>query len=116
MDDTEKYNRHSWMTDNQWECAKMYADLVFGFHHIMGKIKPFGIGIEINTTTARFATFDYDGLTRLVIMAHDRCIRAEFQPSGPGMIKVVLHKRHMREGQMHERHPTLEDHIKMIRK
>ena len=112
----EKYYRKDWMTDDQWECANLYADLVGGFRHILGKVKSFGRGIEINTTTQRFATYDFDGLTRLVVLAHDRCIRAEFQPSGPGMLKVVLHKRHKRQGRMHERHPTLEDHIKIIRK
>lgn len=115
MEHSEKYNRKDWMSDDQWECAKLYADLVCGFHHVLGKFKEFGSGIEINTSTRRFATYDYDGMTRIVVLAHDRCIRAEFAPSGAGKLKIILHKRHSREGDMTEKHPTLEDNVKRIR-
>lgn len=115
MPDLEKHYREDWMSDDQWEGAQFIADLMHGFHHINGAIKPWGSGIEINTRHGRLATFDYDGLTRAVVMAHDRCIRFEVQPSGPGMVKLVVHKRQNRNGAMFERHPTLEDHIALIR-
>lgn len=115
MSDNEKYNRLEWMSDDQWECAELVADLMHGFHHISGKFEEWGSGIEINTTHGRLATFDFDGLTRLVVLAHDRCIRAEIRPSGPGLIKIILHKRHIREGRQSEKHPTLEDNISRIR-
>jgi hypothetical protein len=109
--------RKDWMTDDQWECYEMLADLFRGFHHIHGKLHECGRGIALNTTqTGSFATFDFDGLTRAVLMAHERMIRFSIEPSGPGMLKLVLHKRHKREGMMSERHPTIEGAIERFRK
>lgn len=110
------YNhRHDWMSDDQYKCYEFLAELFYGWHHICAKVKPCGKGIEINKQSD-FATFDFDYLTRAVIMAHDSMIRFEISPSGPGMLKLVLHKRHTREGRMHERHPTIEEAIKHVRK
>lgn len=107
--DFEGAYRLDWMSDDQWECYQMLADLYRGFHHIVGKLKPYGYGIALSTPfTNYFASFDYNNLTRAVFMAHDRMIRFEIEPSGPGRFKLVLHKRHTREGRMFERHPTIE--------
>ncbi len=103
--------REDWMSDDQYECYKMLGDLFLGFHHVTGKLHKSGTGIALNTTRSVFATFDFAYLTRAVIMAHDRMIRFAIEPSGPGMLKLVLHKRHKREGRMHERHPTIEEAI-----
>lgn len=109
-------NTYNWMTEDQWECFEMLCDLCKGSHHVGGKVKPCGVGIEINIRYGFHAsTFDYNGLTEAVILAHDRCIRFEIEPSGPGMMKLKFHKRHYREGRMDERHPTLEDAITQIR-
>ncbi len=94
----------------------MLADLFLGFHHIHGKLHECGSGIKLNTSqVGSFATFDFDGLTRAVLMAHERMIRFEVVPSGPGMLGIVLHKRHYRKGRMYERHPTIEEAIKRFR-
>lgn len=116
MDDEEKYNRHTWMSDDQWECAIFLRDLFRGFHHVNGEIKCLGLGIEINSRNSNWAaTYDYDGLTRAVVMAHDRMIRFEIRASGPGMLRLCLWKRHARNGRMNERHPTMESAIEIIR-
>jgi len=91
-----------------------FADVVGGFHHIYNKIKPFGDGVK-TSVLGSWATFDFDQLTRIVILGHDRMIRVEIGQSGPKMFCVVLHKRHSREGSMTKRHPTIEDAIKRIR-
>ncbi|MBY3433074.1 hypothetical protein HFN89_02625 [Rhizobium laguerreae] len=116
-DDRDEFYREPWMTDVQWECAKMLADLFYGFHHITGTIKPDGSGIKIGVERGNWAaSFDYDGLTRAVVMAHDRMIRFEISPAGPERLKLHFHKRHQREGKMRERHPTIEEAVKAIRK
>ena len=107
--------RHDWMTDDQWECAQMFADVVGGFHHVRGKIKAHGRGIKVSDYGSRWATWDFNSLTRLVVLAHDRMIRAEVVPSGPQMIGFALWKRHSREGGMDQRHPTMEDAVVMHR-
>lgn len=99
------------MTPDQRDCYGLFCDLVFGAHHIMGTVRAFGSGLLWNARIDNLATFDFDGLTRLVVMAHDRCIRVELIPSGPGMIGITAFKRHKREGSMYERHPTMEEAI-----
>ncbi len=101
-------NRKVWMSDDQYECAEMLADLYSGWHHLPGKIKEHGGGIEINVSGFRLATFDFSALTVAVFMAHDRMIRFGVESSGPRLVRLVLFKRHKREGRMHERHPTIE--------
>lgn len=109
--------RQDWMSDDQYECYEFLADLFCGWHHITGKLHEWGDGIRLNTSQVwGFATFDFDKLTRAVVMAHDRMIRFEICPSGPGMLGLVLHKRHKRNGRMFERHPTIEEAIKIIRR
>lgn len=109
--------RKDWMSDDQFECYKFLADIHNGFHHMFGKVHNWGTGIKLNSTCSNhLATFDYNNLTRLVVLAHDKMIRVEIVPSGPNMIGIVCHKRKSREGRMYERHPTIEDAIKTIRK
>ena len=105
-DDYRKY--YLWANDDQWECIKLLVTLFRGFHHFPTEPKAHGRGICLNFRPYSISTFDFDGLTRLVFLAHDRCIRAEIAGSGPAMIKLVLHKRHTREGGMSLRHPTVE--------
>ena len=109
--------RYPWMSENQQECYRFLCDLYCGEHHVHGKLHEWGTGIRLNTHQVHhFATFDFDMLTRAVVMAHDRMIRFVIEPSGPGMLGLVMHKRHVREGQMSVRHPTIETAIKTIRK
>lgn len=103
------------MTPDQRECYALFCDLVFGEHHLHGKVKGCGAGLLWNARIHNLATFDFDGLTRLVVLSHDRCIRTEIIPSGPGMIGITAYKRHKREGSMYERHPTMEESIVRLR-
>lgn len=112
----ESAYRQSWMTDDQWECAQMFADVVGGFHHVTGKFQPFGDGIKVSAYPSRWATFDFDGLTRLVLLAHDRMIRVAVVPSGPGRLGFEMWKRHTRDGVVSERHPTIEQALAVHRR
>ena len=60
------------------------------------------------------ATYDFNLLTRLVVMCHDLCIRVSVSPHGPKHLQLMFHPR-QREGGMSDRHPTIEEHIKTIR-
>lgn len=95
----------------------MLADLVNGFHHLFGKITPAngdGVWCELEAHN-QLSTHDYDSLTRLIVMAHDRCIRAEIRPCGTKRLTLILSKR-IREGAYTERHPALEENVSKIRK
>lgn len=115
MSHHDPYYRQPWMSEDQWDCACLLADLVGGFHHMPGTIKPCWRGIECNARHFHASTWDFNLLTRFVVLAHDRCIRAEIAPSGPGLLRLVLHKRAGRSGGMAQRHPSLEHHIACIR-
>ena len=62
------------------------------------------------------ATFDGCRLTHLVLMCHDRMIRCSVSGKGPNYLELYFHPRKARVGSMSERHPTIEDHIKILRK
>ena len=104
------------MTDHQRACWQLICDLMGGDWHVTGKVRAAGRhGLSWNARHLSLATFDYDRLTHLVVLAHDRCIRAEIGPSGPGMLNLTLHQRPGRTGEMTRRHPTLEDAIIQLR-
>lgn len=103
--------RQDWMTDDQWLLSLFLCRLFAGFHHCP-EIKQSNCGsrnIVINTRTAYFANYDYDYLTKMVIMAHNWGVRCNISGSGPGMFKISLWKRHKREGDISERMPTMQN-------
>lgn len=61
------------------------------------------------------ATWDFNRLTELVILAHDSCTRLEVRSDAPRCLRLVFHARAGREGRMSERHPGMEDAIKSAR-
>lgn len=93
------------------EAEKFFSELYFGKHRLPGKIKKYGQGWEINHY-GELATFDFNNLTRLIFLAHDKCIRVSVMSSGPRMVKIALHKRDTRTGSIMERHPTIENALK----
>lgn len=96
------------------KATAFFAHLFYGEHHIpRGGVKEFGDGWCVNRP-GDIATYDYNELTRLVVMAHDCCIRASIMQGGPGQVKICIWER-KREGSMSLRHPILEDHIRDIR-
>ena len=98
------------------EAIDFFAELYGGKHHIpRGGVKDFGCGFSVNHY-GDLSTFDFDKLTRLVFLAHDRCIRVEVSNSGPRMVKISIWKRHGREGDMWYRHPTIEQALALWRR
>lgn len=96
------------------EAREFFAAFFFGEHHIPGKLKPAGWGWSV-TYLGELASFDFDGLTRLVFLAHDRCVRVSVSSAGPRRVCIMIHPR-AREGGMSQRHPTLEHAIALFRK
>lgn len=96
------------------EATDFFSIYYGGEHHFPSKIKECGYGWEINDNHGGLATFDFNQLTRLVVMAHDKCIRVGIVPVNYMYLKITLHKRTRGES-MTSSHPTLEDHIKFIR-
>ena len=105
-----------WMNEKQQKCYRMLCDLMGGEHHITGKVKecsPWGIQTTISTD---FASYDFAELTKLVVLAHDRGIRASLSPLNMQYMRLVLDARQGRQGRFWQRHPTLEGHAEALRK
>lgn len=97
------------------EATDFFSEFYGGEHHIPGyKPKRFGPGWCVNHDRGDLATFDFNQLTRLVFMAHDKCIRVGLNAKRNNIIEIAIHKR-QREGGMSERHPTLEQAIEKFR-
>lgn len=61
-------------------------------------------------------TVDSDGLTRLVVIAHQRMLRVEIHGCGPGYIKLVFHQRTSRNRAdgLSRWCPDIHEHVDMI--
>lgn len=94
---------------------KVLDTAYYGLHHCPEIKKVAADRWEVNNY-GMLATADSDILTRLVISAHDQCIRVQIQSSGPRLVKIVLSPRHGRIGPFSEIHPTIEQAIEKIRK
>jgi len=112
MAETNTDNNDKYLTLE--EATDFFSELYFGEHHLPSKIKNWGNGFLVEDF-AGMATFDFSGLSRFVVMCHDKCIRGEIRPSSPRSMKVIIHKRQGREGGMSERHPTIETAIDNVR-
>jgi len=84
-----------------------------GLHHCP-EIHKFSYGWEVNTNS--LSTVDFDQLTRLVVAAHDMCVRAQVQQGGPRQVKILLSPRGHRTGGIYDRHPTMEDALSEVRR
>lgn len=95
------------MTEDQEFCKQVLAHWADGEHHLP-TVHLFGAGICINFSND-LATFDFDRLTRLVVTAHRWAVRIEIAPSGPGMVKIIAHRRSpVQTESIYRRHPDLE--------
>lgn len=74
----------------------------------------FGLSVSF-VVQQPLSTFDRDSLTKLVIAAHDRCMRVSLEARGYRYLGIAISSRKGREGAMHDRHPTIEQAIAAFR-
>lgn len=98
-------------TDDQRYCVDLLA-YVFGGHHHLTEVKEWGTGVAINHS-GDLSTFDFNLMTLLVIEAHARAVRIGITSSGPRMVRIIAHRRRHGDGRFSERHPGLDDLIRM---
>ena len=97
------------------QATEFFSEFYGGEHHIPGyKPKEDGFGWSVKHDRGELATFDFNQMTRLVFMAHDKCIRVGIEAVRSHVIKITIWQR-VREGSMSERHPTLETAIERFR-
>jgi hypothetical protein len=94
------------------EATDFFSELYHGEHHIPGlKVHEWGDGWCVKHDRGGLSTFDYNELTRLVLMGHDKCYRVDIYPLSPRHLRIAIWKRYGREGGFSSRHPTIEQAI-----
>lgn len=88
------------------DAKDFFSDFFGGEHHLPSEIKEFGPGGWCIGMLGELATFDFNQLTRLVFMAHDRAVRVSVMGHGMSRIRITIFNRD-RSGHMYQRHPTL---------
>ena len=71
---------------------------------------------SVSVRDNQLATYDFDALTRLVILAHDRCYRLALSQSAPRRIRIEIWRRRGRNGDFTQRHATIEEAIASVRR
>jgi hypothetical protein len=89
-----------------------------GIHHCPGgweNREPWGDGISI-VAFGGMSTYDFDYLTRLVVAAHDECVRVDVIGCAPSYMRIGLTARKNRDGEFYDRHDTIETAIEKARR
>ena len=110
----KKLIKRSEMTPDQLVCHDLLCRAFYGEHHTPRNVYEFGRGIYVSIYEG-ISTFDFNYLTRIVVLAHDMMVRVEILNSAPRHIGIALHKRSTREGPTYARHPTIEQAVADVR-
>lgn len=102
------------------EVADLLGELFLGIYHIERDVRRADWSttgwITMTITGQCWSSFDGDLLTRLVLLAHDRCIRVEMEAVAPRVMRLSFHKRQRTSEHVWGRHPTLEHHAAYLRR
>ena len=93
------------LSEDQLFCRSILSRWVGGDHHLE-PIKPHGDGI-LMPWSQDLSTWDFDGLTRLVLLAHQNHVRISIRAHQPRCVAITAHRRKVAGG-MSERHSGLE--------
>lgn len=75
-----------------------------------------GMGNTKFNVAGRFASYDFDQLTRLVLSAHEHCVRVEMKPCNCQFVTVTMWTRGKRSARSYHVHPTIESAVAEFRK
>ena len=120
LDDVRKIHRLEPLSPFGRVAADILGQAFLGIYHIseevLHKSAIWGNNHVEVPIWSELSTYDSDVLTRLVLLAHDSCVRVSVEDNGRkrGM-RLTLHERLGREGRLGERHPTLEEHTASLR-
>lgn len=75
-----------------------------------------GMGSTKFNVSGRFASCDFDRMTRLVISSHDHGVRCEIKPCNFQYVALTMWTRGRRSARFHHIHPTIESAVAEYRK
>ncbi len=92
-----------------------FAELYRGKHHLPSELRDDGNGVFSVSHFGGFSTFDDDGLTRLVLAAHERCARAWITSGGPRRLRIWIQARDGRSADISRTHAQIEEAVAKFR-
>lgn len=96
------------------DVADLLGELFFGIYHLetgaLNKVDWANDHHIVIVLRQSLSTFDFNGLTRLVFLAHWFCVRVELSAKSFNYIEIMFHKRN-RNGAYCFRHPTLKQAV-----
>lgn len=96
--------------------ADLLGDLWRGFYHWHREWRRVDwshdrwIEVRISKNALDCSTWDGSGLTTLVLLCHQRCLRVTIDPAGSLYLRLTFFLR-QRTGSTYERHPTIQEAI-----
>ncbi|MFI5296573.1 MAG: hypothetical protein ACHREM_00630 [Polyangiales bacterium] len=91
-----------------------FTALFRGRHHLPSEVRDDERGrfsVSLSVRAGGPATFDNDELTRLVLLAHERCVRAWLGGSAPAHVRIYISARNRTSREVSYAHPTIEQAI-----
>ena len=103
-------------TELERRAERVLAKVYGGVHNCVGwPRRKIGQGILELSVPDGISTYDCARLTKLVIAAHDECMRVEMLASGPRRLKLYMTLRKRDTDSFATRHPTIEQAIATVR-
>lgn len=78
------------MTDEQWACASLLAQVIDTAESVEGDLAPCGSGIKFTTTRSVLSGLDADVMTSLAVRGVAKRIRPEMEGDGTGRVSLTL--------------------------
>jgi len=76
------------------QATEFFSEFYKGEHRIPNhEVKKFGHGFCVHHDRGDLSTFDFNELTRLVLMAHDKCIRVSIEAIRNGIMRIAIWQR-----------------------
>jgi hypothetical protein len=97
------------------DALDFFATLYRGKHHIPSKVRKDGGAVFSVSHFGGMATYDYDELTRLVFLAHERGIRAWIHAGQPRHLRIFIQRRRPGAHSLSEHHATLDEAVEKFR-
>lgn len=81
------------------------------------KVALWPLGVEFVLGQHELATFDYNQLTRLVLVAHENSVRLSVSPCSPRHLKFAMFQRehYTKDKPFHAHHPTIYEAIELFK-
>jgi hypothetical protein len=116
-----KRNRERILSNFGKDVADLLGEWQRGIYHLnqteLYKVQwDNNLWMEITIYCSGMSTFDFDDLTRLVFLAHERAMRIELEPATHHYMKLIFHKRtHGPKDGVLLHHPSLEEAVNLFK-